>query len=447
MTQHRGRLTSQQLRILGLAWFVIVILVGACVFLAIYFGMQPGDVALGPQSAEQSTPTVSQVVQPTPTEGLTAGEIAATQAAGGPAAAPSPTVPPREDTSFGYGIQVQAHMNTEGTLDQVQQLGMGWIKQQISWKDLEPNKGQPNWDALDSIFAATSARNIRVLVSVTNAPDWARSVTGKEGPPDNPQDFANYITQLLQRYPGAIHAVEVWNESNLSERGWYAPGGLSAQGYMDLLVPTAQAIRQVDPGVIIVSAAPAPTGHNDGVIAIDDFVYVQRLIDLGMLDHIDCLGAHSNGINMPPEIAYDAGYQDPTASYQGPFANPHHSWSFYSTLTGYHDMIVAAGKNTPLCVTEFGWPSMEGIQGEPLMPDFAFAFDNTAQEQAENIVHAFELMHEWDFVWLAFLFNLDYSPKIGGNPNPHDSVMWSITAPDGSPRPAFDAVRDMPKPP
>ncbi len=431
MSNPRGRLTTQQLRILAVAWMGIVVLVGACTFLSIFFALR------GPTQAREAS-----VATTTPASTASI-ETAEPQAI--PTAA---TLPPREDPSFGYGIQIQAHVNTEQTLDQVQQLGIGWIKQQISWKDLEPTKGQPNWDALDTIFEATSARNVKVMVSVTNAPDWARSVTadGKNGPPDDPQDFVNYITQMLQRYPGAIHAIEVWNEPNLSERGWYAPGGLSGQSYMNLLIPTAQAIRQVAPDVIIISAAPAPTGHNDYVIAIDDFVYTQSLIDLGMLDYVDCVGAHANGINMPPDVAYDAGYQDATASYQGPFANPHHSWSFYSTLNGYHDMIVAAGNDTPICVTEFGWPTMDGMQGQPLMPDFAFAFDNSAEEQAHNIVDAFRLMHEWDFVWLAFLFNLDYSPKIGGDPM-HDSTMWSITYPDGSPRPAFDAVRDMPKPP
>lgn len=447
MTNRRSGLTTQQLRILAIAWFGVALLVAGCVFLSVFFLSQRSEISdlasadVSGGVADRVTPGAATATPgPTADPGSTADD--------GPVVVPTATIPPRQDPSFGYGIQIQAHINTEQTLDQVQQLGMNWIKQQISWKDLEPVQGQANWDALDSIFAATSARNIRVLVSITNAPDWARSVTapGREGPPDDPQHFVNYITQMLQRYPNAIHAIEVWNEPNLAERGWYAPGGLSAQSYMNLLIPVSNAIRATNPDVIIISAAPAPTGRNDGQVAIDDFVYTQQLINLGMLDYVDCVGTHANGINMPPDIAYDAGYQDPSASYQGPFANPHHSWSFYSTLNGYHSMIVAAGKNTPVCVTEFGWPTMDGMEGQPLMPDFAFAFDNTAEEQADNIVTAFQLMHDWDFVWLAFLFNLDYSPKIGGNPI-NDSTMWSITYPDGSPRPAFDAVRDMPKPP
>ncbi len=445
MTTGKGRLTPQQLRILAVAWIGVVMLVGACTFLAIFFGARM-DRSYA-EIADSPTRSAVQNTTPTPTSALSPGDIAATQAANtGATPLPAPTIPPRQDPSFGYGIQVQAHMNTEQTLDQVQQLGLGWIKQQVRWSDLEPQRGQPNWDALDAIFAATSRRNIRVMVGILNAPDWARSVTapGKAGPPDNVQDYVNYVSQFTQRYKGAVHAIELWNEQNL-EREWYTAGGLSATGYMNLLRPAAEAIRAIDPGVIVISGALAPTGVNDGVIAYDDFIYMQAMIDKGLLDVVDCVGAHANGYNVPPNIAYDAGFNDASASFRGPFDNPHHSWSFYSTLRGYRDLIVAGGGDTPLCVTEFGWASVEGMNGQAKQ-SFEFAYDNTLQEQANNITQAFQLMHDWDFVWLAFLFNLDFSPKAGGNPQ-DDTTMFSILTGEGAPRPAFDAVRSMPKPP
>jgi len=445
LKQNSGRITPKQLRVLALAWFAIVILVGACTFLAVIFGTQADRG--GRAATQQAGVPTSAVNLPAPTSVVVEGQAAASPQ-------PGPTLAPRDDSSFGYGIQVQAHMNTEQTLEQVNQLGLGWIKQQIRWHDLEPNPGAANWDALDSIFAAASEHDLKVMVSIVAAPDWARSVTaeGKAGPPDNPQDYVNYVSQLVQRYKGAVHAVELWNEQNL-DREWYTAGGLSAANYVTLIKPAAEAIHQIDPGVIVISGALAPTGFNDGVIAIDDFQYMQQMIDAGLLDYVDCVGSHANGYNIPPSLsAEDALAQGAPAGTQfvGPFdsgnpLNPHHSWSFYSTLTGYHDMIVTAGKDTRLCVTEFGWASIEGMQGDAKQ-SFEFAYDNTQAEQAQNIVDGFRTMHDWGFVWLSFLFNLDYSPKAGGNPQ-DDTTMFSITGPDGSPRPAYDAVRDMPKPP
>ncbi len=176
------------------------------------------------------------------------------------------------------------------------------------------------------------------------------------------------------------------------------------------------------------------------------------MINAGMLNYVDCVGAHHNGINLPPrqtaEEAFAQGAPIGTV-FIGPFdngnpLNPHPSWSFFSTLTGYHDIIVSAGSDMPLCVTEFGWSSVEGLEGDP-REGFEFAYDNSLDEQAQNIVDAFKLMHEWGFVRFAILFNLDFAPKSGGNTQ-DDSTLFSLLDAQGIPRPAFNAVRDMEKP-
>jgi hypothetical protein len=211
---------------------------------------------------------------------------------------------------------------------------------------------------------------------------------------------------------------------------------------MALLVPTAQAIHAVDPGVIVISGGLNPTGIDDGVMAIDDFRYLQEMINAGLLDVVDCVGAHHKGYNLPPDAPY-TDYEDSTALYRQPFQNRHHSWSFFSTVRGYNDMIVAAARETPICVTEFGWASI-GNQRGANVPEFVY--DNSLQEQADYVVEAFALMRDWDFVWMGFLSNLDYS--ITDTPDsPDDSLTayYRITTDSGTPRPAFDALLDMPK--
>ncbi|MCC6904211.1 MAG: cellulase family glycosylhydrolase [Anaerolineae bacterium] len=431
-------MTRRNLQIFLFGWLGVVLLVGACVFIGIMWALNGGTR----QAETMPDAAVAQSDNPTPTLALAQTPEAPPTA--GPTPLPEPTLPPNQDPAFGYGIQAQLHKDTERTLDMVEQLGLNWIKQQIRWRDLEGTQGQPNWDALDTIFATTGERQTKIMVSVLAAPDWARSVTaeGKEGPPDDYQLYANYVGEMVRRYPGRIHAIELWNEQNL-DREWYTAGGLSARAYVDMVALAAAQIRAADPNVIIISGALAPTGWNDAT-ATDDLSYMRQMVDAGLLNHVDCVGAHANGYNIPPDVAYDAGYNDPTATFLGPFANPHPSWSFYSTLNGYHDIIVAAGSDKPLCVTEFGWASIEGMEGEA-KPGFEFAMDNSLEEQADNIVNAYRLMHDWGFVKLAFLFNLDYSPKAGGNPQ-DDTTMFSIQRPDGGPRPAFEAIMAMPKP-
>nr|MBN1229663.1 beta-galactosidase [Anaerolineae bacterium] len=438
-----GQASPRVRRFLLLAWLSTVLLVIACVLLGTIWSLRVVEArrsaATLPMSpAPPATPAASLSV-PTPIF-LSTPTIAQTGEA-----QPTPTILPAADSSFGYGIAVQLRVSSQLTVTQVQQLGMNWVRQDISWAEVEPEPGQFNWDILDPVFITASSNSLKVLVTISDAPDWSRlaAVEGLDGPPDNPQDLAAFVSQLVLRYQGAIHAVEVWQEMNINSH-WSTIEGLNPQSYIDLLIPVAEAIQQADPGVIVISGGLSPTGTDDGVNGIDDYRYMQAMISAGLLEIVHCVGARHAGYNVPPDAPYDAIPGDPTAYFTEPFNNPHHSWSFYSTLRGYHDIIAAVGRDIPLCVTEFGWPTT-GVLSREAVPDYVF--DNSLIEQTDYVIQAFRLMHEWDFVWMAFLSNLDYSPEVFGAEEDDLTVYYRIVRRDGTPRPVFDAIQAMPKPP
>jgi hypothetical protein len=369
---------------------------------------------------------------------------------------PATTQPSGEassEASFGYGIAVNGVGGGDPAywMGQVDSLGLGWVKQQLRWAHFEDTPGDVDWTGFDAVVDAANERGLKVMLSVVDAPEWSRSYTDQnvEGaPPDNLTLVADFMGRLVDRYKGRIHAIEVWNEQNL-DREWDTAEGVNAERYVEMLQLAYQAIKSRDPNIIVVSGALSPTGglqtdanNPDRIIWIDDFDYMDRMISAGFLNYCDCVGAHHNGINMPPDVAWDEGYDDPTAQFRGPFDNPHHSWSFYSTLHGYRERILAAGSDKPLCVTEFGWASAEGFEGYP--PGFEFALDNTLKEQAEWDVQAFNLMRDWGFVQLAFLWNLNYSQLGWGPEDPN--APYALINFNGGPRPVFDAIREMPKP-
>lgn len=428
---------------LALAWIGLVAVVGVCMFLAMWWNVN------GVRSAEAATATAQRVASLTPPAtqqaavGLVPTELP-TQPTDEVTSGETPTPLPAADLSFGYGVQVQALTRTDETLDRAQQLGMGWVRQPVSWREVEVEPGAYDWTALDAFFAATTARNLKVMVTISAAPDWTRSVTAPErdGPPDDPMAYATFVAALVQRYKGAVHGVEVWSEMNRDE-GWYVAGGLRTADYMALLTPTAQMIRAVDPGILISSGGLNPTGIDDGVMAIDDFRYLRELIADGLLEVVDCVGVHHQGYNIPPDVPYyDVNDTGQALQFRDPFDNRHHSWSFYSTVRGYNDMIVAAGAETPLCVTEFGWATVGELPRED-MP--AFVLDNTLQDQADYDVQAFRLMREWGFVRMAVVANLDFTPQDAETPDDSLTAYYRIVTADGRPRPAFEALLTMPK--
>jgi len=392
---------------------------------------------------------VAQAVDPTATEVILAVQPTATLVPPTATSEPTPTSTPlpSEIDTFEVGIQVQFSLdfnpgNQNGFYNSVSNdLGLGWVKTQVRWQDFEREPDVYDWSVLDLVLTSSQEFGIKQMITVVTAPDWSRSqgvAAGEYGPPDNNQDYVDFVLKILERYPGQIHGIEVWNEQNLS-REWTSERGLWVPDYVQLLQDTYTAVKAVDPGIIIISGALAPTGFDDGVGAINDFRYMDLMIAEGMLDYADCIGAHHNGYNIGPDIRWDAVPNDPTAQFRGPFDNPHHSWSFRSTLEGYNNRIRAAGYETPLCVTEFGWAVSEDLDGYPR--GFEFANDNTLEEQATWFPQAMQLMKDWGFVRLAFVWNFNYAPQAGWNTD-NDNVPYSLIGPNWNFRPAYDAIRE-----
>lgn len=460
----------KQIRGFVIAWLAITALVCMATFLAVYFTYDPQEPDLASSNplpletpeaeaeleealvvlpSASPHPTFTPTTAPPSPPG--AGPAQAGESALNPALAPSetpaPTPFPVDVMRYQVGIQVEQspdfnYENQDNYYRSVtDDLGLRWIKQQVRWKAMESQPGAIDWSVLDFIMPSAQRFDVKLLLSVITAPDWAREpgvYLGRQGPPADPLAYANFVAQIIMRYPGRIHAIEVWNEQNI-DREWTSIYGLSAKNYVELLRVTHQVIKVIDPGIILISGALAPTGINDGVSATDDRVYMQQLIDADVLDWADCIGAHHNGYNIGPDHRYDEIPEDATAIFRGPFENPHPSWSFRSTLEGYANTIRLAGKSTKLCVTEFGWASAEDLDGA--RPGFEFALDNTLAEQAAWIPKAMSNMEEWGFVWLAFIWNFNFGPQAGYDLT-NDNVPYSLIGPGFTFRPAFDAIRD-----
>lgn len=465
------RTVYKQIRGFVATWLSITFVMGLSTFLAIYFTYNPSAVDPGSSnplplgSLEQEGPAEAPapvLVLPSVTPEPTTMATDVSQEAFAPLAddeanytttltiipAPSPTstMLPVTDARYQVGIQVEhaPDLNPDNQdawyRSVADDLGMTWVKQQVRWEHMEPEQGKIDWSALDLVIPSAEKYAIKLLLSVVTAPDWAREpgvLLEQQGPPADPQAYADFVAAILKRYPGRIHAVEIWNGQNIGSE-WTSVNGLNAADYVRLLQAAYETIKAIDPGTIVISGALSPTGINDGVGAYDDFAYMDQLISAGMLDWTDCVGARHTGYNIGPDYRYNEIPDDPNASFRGPFDNPHHSWSFRSTLEGYANRIRSAGQDTKLCVTKFGWPSTEDLEGA--REGFDFAYDNTLEEQADWIPRAMSNMEDWGFVWLAFIWNFNYGPQAGWAVD-NGNVPYSLIGPGFNFRPAYDAIR------
>ena len=435
------------LPVMIIVWLGLVAL-GAVLVYTVFFN-RPGDSTA--QAPVQETP-IAQATQP--------AQPAATQVARQPEPTPQPTANPKfgpdglyPELDFGYGVQVNGLVgDPKFAIDLADRLHARWIKQQLQWGVFEHDQGNMDWTGFDPIIDAAHERGLRVMLSIPTAPQWTHpnlqpsNPPGEndpeaiKGPPDDPQAYANFVGQVIDRYKGKIQAIEVWNEQNLVREWRTNPQTLDAKRYVDLLRATYQVVKAKDPSIMVISGAMSPTGVDNGVEVTDDVRYLQQMIDNGLLDTVDCVGAHHNGYNIGPNVSAAEAPSLPkaaTAQFKGPFDasnGPHRSWFFKDTLQAY-DQLLDGRK--PICVTEFGWATSEDYGEFP--PGFGFAQDNTVEEQGNNIVEAYKLMKEWGFVKLAFLWNLDYGNK-GKGPT-DDPVPYSLIKTDGTRRASWDPVR------
>ena len=481
-----ARLQGRSLAVVALVWFLLLALGVFCAFggLTLPASDQDGEVV---EESSTSAPTVADATElaandpvdgsgaengvggggqeiatpPQPTATLPEGAIVI------PTPTPVPEdadpaeeteLPPLSWGDFGYGIAVQGVIPVADdytySMRQVRdQLGFGWVKQQLRWDDVQPDSETLDWSMYDPVVAAANESGLKLMLSVVKGPKWTNDYASNDpdpnvsAPPADLTLYADLLGSLVDRYQGRVHAIEVWNEQNLA-REWNTAEGLNATRYAEMLRIAYQAIKSRDPNIIVISGALSPAANfpdpdnPNRYLARDDFEYLQEMIAADALDYADCIGAHANGINMPPDVAWDEGYNDPTATFRGPFDNPHHSWSFKSTIWGYYNMAQQAGYEKPVCLTEFGWASAEAWP--EVAEGFGFALDNTLEEQAKWDVEGFKLMRQWGIVHLAILWNLDYWQK-GGVGMTDPNAPYSILDNKGAPRPAYDALGQMKK--
>lgn len=337
-------------------------------------------------------------------------------AAAAPTKPPAPPPPPAGgnfsgQNLFGYGIQLNwTNRDRDVELGQVQGLGFGWAKIQVRWCDMEGGKGQADLGSTDDFVGKAQARGVKVLFSVVCAPAWSRADggAGGSGPPDNMNDAADFMAGLAARYcDKGLGAIEVWNEHNLLTE-WHGKP-LSAALYMDMLKAAYPRIKAACPSVVVVSGAPTPTGWNDGVVAIDDGVFLEQMYQNGLKDFSDAIGSHPSGFNVPAMCnIMDPACNRPEASFRAPFENRHPSWSFLSTMTRYRNIMVQYGdRNKQIWPTEFGWPTHTGgtCGGGPC---HAAGADNSPEQAAEWYVQAYQWAKQQGWVGVMIAWQLDF---------------------------------------
>ncbi len=390
----------------------------------------------GPDPAEK--PAVAPLAQ-------SPGIVSVTRAPTTPVAAPADAEPePDAEQSpvpdglrslDGYGFQAHLYNQDRPLLVRLtKDAGFDWLKQQVVWLFTEPEqKGAYDWRELDKVVDAVSSAGLKFLISVVGAPSWALG-DRDHGPPADPADFRDFLAALSRRYRGNVQAYELWNEANLSREWGY--GRLDAGEFVRLLAAGYEGVKLGDPEAIVVGGALTPAGDVDipdqRIQAIDDVRYLRQMYEYesGVVsDYFDVWGVHPGGFNNAPD--------QEMGSDRGGGWNGHHSF-YFPRFTEHRAVMEEHGDDgKPIWFTEFGWTT------ENLDPNYGYGKDNSDRDQADFLVRAFELVRsQYAYVTHMFVWNLNFQMVV---PPTDEKYPFGVVFSDGSPRPAYTALKTMTK--
>ncbi len=352
---------------------------------------------------------------------------------GSPAEAPVRVpVPASASPEYGIGAHLMGYPeSTDRDIALISDAKFQWVKLTVPWRSVEAScKGCIDWDDLDRVVAAVSATGVKILARVDHSPDWSRTTPAPNGPPNDPYDYADFVSEMARRYAngspkGTIHAIQIWNEPNLS-REWGGTGvepiinRRSAVEYMSMLRQSYLLIKEKDPTKIVVSAGLSPTGTNDGT-AVPDDVYLEWLYDNDLDDYSDAVGMHAPGYGSAPSAELNSNPAFPHASF------------YFRRVEELRNIMVQHGDSAKQAwILEFGWTT------DTIHPDRAF-YAVTPEQQGQYLVEAFKYAQTNWAPWVGpmFVWNMPDPTWTADN----EQLCWSITGTDGVPRPAYDAIK------
>jgi len=318
-----------------------------------------------------------------------------------------PLAPIDNKAAYPYGINTFLEQEVEvpkieAMLRMIREAGFVWLRQEFPWEDLEVDgrgqftdsrldrdgDGQPDtidtWVKYDQIVDLTEAYGLRLMARLSNPPAWTRADpdAGDRAPPDDLGDFINYAVAVATRYRGRISHYQIWNEPNIYPEWGNNP--IDPAGYAELLCRSYQALKEVDPNIVVISGAIAPTIALDGSRDLSDLVFLQALYDQGGGECFDVLSAQGYGLRSGPT---DRRLRATSVNVG------RHSY--------YRDIMVRNGDaHKPIWLSEAAWNATLDAELPPEQISLYGAYGNVTQEQAADYMPIFydRIQQEWPWI-------------------------------------------------
>ncbi|MCB9158333.1 MAG: cellulase family glycosylhydrolase [Caldilineaceae bacterium] len=314
--------------------------------------------------------------------------------------------------------------------------GYHWLRQEFPWEDIEIHgKGdfedrrhepyRSAWDKYDQIVALAEQYDMELIVRLSNPPAWSRAAgddAGTYAPPDDFQDYADFVAAVVERYRGRVRYYQLWNEPNIYPEWGNQP--VSPEEYTALLKAGAAAARAADPDVVIIAGALASTIDLDGTVNagrnFNDLLFLQRMYDAGAADAFDVMATQGYGL------------------WSGPTDHRMHPRVMnFGRVQFIRDLMVQNGDaHKPIWISEMNWNAVPDDVADKRFGQVTLA------QQARYLPLAYaRVQHDWPWVGVANTWYLKRATD-AWEQNRQPEAYFRLLAPDFTPQPVYVSMQE-----
>lgn len=311
------------------------------------------------------------------------------------------------------------------TFEMLRDAGVKWIRQEFPWDRIEQRgKGNfegdfgSNWQAYDRIVAYAQEYGIEVVPRLTLPPNWTRRDNSTpRAPPDNYDDYGDFVAEVVRRYQGRVHYYQLWNEPN-TVLEWGAPP--NAADFVRLLQVGYSRAKGVDPSLVILAPALSPTIGTPEGSNINDLTFLQEMYDAGAARWFDVMSAQGYGLWTGPGDRRADEYR-----------------TNFSRVQLVREVMVQNGDgHKPIWLAEVGWAAVP-----PDFPGEAIHGRVTEDQQARYTLAGLRrIQDEWPWVGVTFLWHFR---KVSDEQRDQAEFYFRLVDPDFTPRPVYFAVQQV----
>ena len=168
------------------------------------------------------------------------------------------------NTNWSSPFGTETHDFSSTLLTQGRNAGLRWLRVGLKWKDVETSKGVYNWSTSDTKIDNAVNAGFTPIVYIWKTPGWAVAESDPYycHPPDNLDDFEDFLTALVNRYKDRVQYWEIYNEEDGHDWGSIGCMGDDVPGYVALLKRGYETIKANDPSAQVLIGGLAMLGED-----------------------------------------------------------------------------------------------------------------------------------------------------------------------------------------